>query len=168
MKVDGGNGKMYTRDHPHEIISPYVMRFEEIRDTIRMLLQNPETGWCRAGLERALGLNKTRITRLLTVGWIWPKEQVRLTHRLREILEGRIVPQLVGRKQEGVYVDPSRPVVIPKRIDPRIVRGHVTLNGLTLHPRVESRPPPLPEFRSIFRDVPEWEPPSVKNKKRRL
>jgi hypothetical protein len=157
-KVNGGNGKWYTKNHPHEIISPYVMRFEEIRGWLKELSTNPEYGWTPggvSGLMRALGMTPGSLKRKLTVGWIWPKEQVRLTARIKEILDGHIVPKRFGQRVEGAYVDPPVPPNVaekPRSIAIRIVPG----KGVSFRAQ-DCRPPPrLPSFARAFSEAIEW------------
>jgi hypothetical protein len=160
MKVDGGNGKFYTRDHPREIISPHVMRFEEIRFWLQELSTNPAYGWTPggvAGLVRALGMTPGSLKRKLTVGWIWPKEQVRLTARIKEILDGYIVAKRSGQRVEGAYVDPPVPPNVgkkPRSIAIRIVPG----KGVSFLAQ-DMRPPlRLPSFKNAFAEAIEWNP----------
>jgi hypothetical protein len=104
MKIQGKDGNWYTRDHPHEIINPKVMRFEEIRGWLKELSTNPAYGWTdggRRGLERALGMAPKTLPDKLRWSWIWPKEQVRLTARINDILQGYIVPKKFGKRTEG-------------------------------------------------------------------
>jgi hypothetical protein len=157
VKVLGSNGKYYTRDHPHEIISPHVMTFETIRFWMRELTSNPEYGWTKAGLERTLGIPAATLKQRLTVKWIWPKEQVRFTARLNEILEGRIVPRLVGarQRQEGVYVDPPQP---PKVSATKELKFTTRIKGLPF----ADRPGALPQFGQAFRGVAMWDPDKKK------
>jgi hypothetical protein len=159
VKVDGGNGKWYTRDHPHEIHSPHIMRFEEIRDWMREFLSNPAYGWTEYGgiaaLERSLGMNKNSLKKKLTTAWIWPKEQVRLTSRIRDILDGRIVPRRISKnRMEGVYVDPPQPPNVPRK---RSVKIAVQVGKLTMLPQDHRAPMRLPDFKKAFQDVPWWE-----------
>lgn len=162
MRVDGGNGRWYTRDHPHEIISPHVMRFEEIREWIKILTTDPAYGWCPggvSGLGRACGYaDPSALTGKLKLRWIWPKEQVRLTARIREILDGVIVPtRFAGGRVEGVYTDDPRPPVLPSA-RPRTIRMAATLGGLTFLAQDYRPPPRLPDFKNAFRQVPTWNP----------
>ena len=162
MKVQAQNGKFYTRDHPHEIISPKVMRFEEIRSWLKELSTNPEYGWTeyggRAALERALGTSPGAIRRVLATHWIWPRQQVKFTARIRDIIEGRIVPRRLGQSRhefDGVYVDPPQP---PKVNKPRTLKMHA-LPGEGLKFGANPRPHViLPAFKEIFEHVPFWNP----------
>jgi hypothetical protein len=158
MKVLGSNGKYYTRDHPKEIISPHVMRFEEIRYWLRELSTNPAYGWVpkgKNGLERALGMGKNTIRKKLTIMWIWPKEQVRLTARIRDILDGRVVPRrFSGSRVDGVYVDPPQPPVVNRA---RTVSIAVEVGPLRMLPKDHKRPMKLPEFRDAFKNVVTWD-----------
>lgn len=164
IKIDGGNGKFYTRDHPKEIISEHVMRFEEIRGWFRELSTNPDYGWTsfggRAGLSRALGMGPGSLSRRLSAGWIWPREQVKFTHRIRAIVEGNVVPVKRGRQVHGVYVHPPQPPQLTRReIKLRaILPQH--LNGgrvkLVSHPLAP--PPQIPDFKNAFKHVPLWDP----------
>jgi hypothetical protein len=158
-KVDGGNGKLYTRDHPHEIISPYVMTFEEIRGWLRELSTNPEYGWTPggvAGLVRALGMTPGSLKRKLTVGWIWPKEQVRLTARINDVLQGHIVPRRITKvRVEGVVIDPPRP---PQVMPIRRLQFRATPGRLNLTPHVRRQPMGLPSFHRAFAEAIEWNP----------
>ena len=159
MKALGSNGKLYTRDHPHEIISPHVMGFDEIREHLRELTTNPEYGWNVAGLERALGMNRGTLRDKLRAAWIWPKEQVRLTARIRDILDGRVVPRRLGRQIEGVVVDPPQPPRIS--LKPRVLNMHASVGPRG--PQVLRAPPPkpsmqLPSFKDVFKNAPYWDP----------
>lgn len=160
LKVDGGNGKLYTRDHPHEIISPHVMRFDEIRFWIKELSTNPAYGWKPGGglaLERSLGMTAHSTKRILTTGWIWPKTQVRLTARIREILDGYIVPtRFAGNRVDGVYKDPPEPRVIPEQ--PRTLKIQAGINGLRFLAQDHRPPPRLPSFKRAFSEAIEWNP----------
>ncbi len=161
VKVDGGNGKLYTRDNPHEIINPRVMRFEEIRGWLKELSTNPEYGWTPGGvaaLVRSLGMPPHSLHRKLSTGWIWPKEQVRLTARIREILDGYIVPTRYpnSTRVDGVYHDPPIPPVVtpkPKTISFGIRDGKVSFNPTDMRP-----PPKLPNFRRAFEVATYWNP----------
>jgi hypothetical protein len=159
MKVVTASGFAFTRDHPHEIISPNVMRFEEIREWLRTLSTDPAYGWFPGGihgLQRSLGMNsKYAIKSKLTRTWIWPREQVRLTARINDILDGYIVPtRFPNKRVEGVYTDPPRPPVINR---PRVIHGQATVAGLTLSAHRIKPPPRLPEFRDAFVNVPTWQ-----------
>jgi hypothetical protein len=158
-KVDGGYGKWYTKNHPHEIISPYVMRFEEIRGWLKELSTNPEYGWTPggvSGLMRALGMTPGSLKRKLTVGWIWPKEQVRLTARINDILQGYIVPTRITKvRVEGVITDPPRP---PQVAAPRRLHFTATAGKLNLTPHAHRPPPRLPSFARAFSEAIEWNP----------
>jgi hypothetical protein len=161
-KVDGGNGRMYTRDHPHEIISPYVMRFTEIRAWLKELSTNKEYGWYPggvSGLARALGMSSGGVIKhKLTTDWIWPKEQVRLTARIRDIIDGRIVPRRTRNRVDGVYCDPAVPPVVADK--PRTIHLRATVAGLDFMP-VDHKPlPKLPCFRSAFAEAIWWDPDS--------
>jgi len=157
MKVQARNGRWYTRDHPHEIISPHVMRFEEIRYWLRVLVSDPAYGWAprgENGLERALGMNPDSMRYKLTTGWIWPKEQVRLTARINEILDGYIVPtRYQFGRVEGVYTDPPRPPVVNR---PRMIHMQVTVDGVRMVPHKVKPPPRLPDFHEAFARTPTW------------
>lgn len=154
-KVRARNGKLYTRDHPHEIISPNIMRFAEIRDAMRELLK-PEYGWNQAALDRALGFtSQGEISRILRAGWIWPKQQMRLTIRIRQIREGYIVPRMVGRRLDGVYVDPPIP---PKVSTERCLKLRATLKGLEFVAQDYRPPPKLPSFARAFAEALPWNP----------
>lgn len=160
MKVDGGNGKFYTRDHPHEIISPYVMTFETIRFWIKELSTNPEYGWKPGGghaLERSLGMTKGSTKRLLTVGWIWPRQQVRLTARIREILDGYIVPRRLGLRTEGVYTNPPQPPVTTVKSRAIKMQALPTI-GLRFVAQDHGPPLRLPNFQRAFSEAIEWSP----------
>jgi hypothetical protein len=163
MKVRARNGRMYMRDHPHEVISPYVMRFEEIRTHLKELSTNPDYGWTgyggRAGLERALGMAPRTLKDKLDHAWIWPgPEQQRLTHRIRDILEGRIVPRrFAANRVEGVLADPPQPPKLSEK--PRVLNFHVTIgpHGPHLH-RVPGPKPTftMPNFKEAFKDAIDW------------
>ena len=163
MKFTTARGNVITRDHPHEIISPFVMTFETIRWWLKELSTNKEYGWYpkgRAGLERALGMANGAIKWKLEDRWIWPKEQVRLTARINDIIDGRIVPKKIlirGKRGapriEGVVTDPPQP---PKVTRPREIRMNATLKGISFVP-----PPKrmvLPAFKEVFKDVRVWNP----------
>jgi hypothetical protein len=162
-KVDGGNGKLYTRDHPHEIISPHVMRFAEIREWLRILSTDPAYGWYpggRSGLQRALGMTPTGIERKLSTGWIWPKEQVRITARIRDVLSGYIVPTRFGNRVEGVITDPPRPPIVgnaPKFIHLSAKPGAVRLKAHDAPAAFK-----LPSFSRAFSEAIVWDPDSKK------
>jgi len=157
-------GKYFTKDHPHEIINPRVMRFEEIRWWIKELSTNPEWGWVPggfAGLSRALGYSDANsVRRKLTTAWIWPKEQYRLTARINDIREGFIVPtRLKGGRVEGVYHDPPIPPVVkdkPKSINFEIdVKGRLKVLPIS---HVHTPPPKMPNFRRAFEEAIYWNP----------
>ena len=158
MRVQGSNGKWYTRDHPHEIISPHIMRFEEIRWWLKELSTNPEYGWTEkggvGGLERALGMGVGIIRHKLRVAWIWPKEQVRLTSRIRDVIEGRVVPRKIGRKWEGVCVDPPQPPQVSDK--PKSVKIAVQIGSLKMLPQDHRPPMRLPDFKDACRTAPTW------------
>lgn len=165
MKVDGGNGKFFTRDHPHEIISPHVMTFEVIRFWLRELSTNPEYGWHGGGvlgLERSLGMTPQSMRRKLTVGWIWPKEQVRLTARINDILNGYIVPKRFGNRVDGVWTDPPMPPVASAK--PRVLNLKVGVRGFVVVTAQTKKPLAMPEFRDAFRNVSFWDPDSKKSR----
>jgi hypothetical protein len=158
MKVDGGNGKFYTRDHPKEIISDKVMRFEVIRNWMRILSTDPAYGWVPGGLDglsRALGMGTGGVKRKLSTAWIWPREQVRFTARINEIIDGYIVPKRFGRRVDGVYTDPPKPpnVKVPRRL---ILQAQV--GGLRVLTAPRSAPPQMPAFKDAFKDVSFWNP----------
>lgn len=160
------NGKLYYLDHPKPIISPYVMMPDQIRTHLRELTTNPSYGWAvpggRAGLERALGMRPRTLRSKLTVGWIWPGEQRRLTGRIRAILDGYIVPRRVSpRTIEGIYVDPPEPPAVTPA--PRTIVMHATLAGPSSPVRLSTCPPPappplLPSFKTAFTNAPYWDP----------
>ncbi len=160
-------GKYYTRDHPHEIINPRVMRFEEIRWWLKELSTNPEWGWCPggvAGLERSLGMGKCKLKSKLKTSWIWPREQFRFTARINDIREGYIVPtRFKGGKVEGVYHDPPIPPVVkdkPKSINFSInASGRLTVNAPT---HVHTPPPKMPDFKRAFEEAIYWNPDEKK------
>jgi hypothetical protein len=149
-----------TRDHPHEIISPHIMRFEEIRGWLREFSTNPEWGWMNRGLRglgRALGMaSKTSIERKLTTGWIWPKEQVRLTARINDIRQGYIVPTLFGNRTDGVWTDPPRPPVVREK--PKSIALRATVKGSILVAHDQKPAMKLPAFRRSFAEAPFWDP----------
>jgi hypothetical protein len=158
-KVIGKSGRLVTRDHPHEILSPRVMRFAEIRHWLAELSTNPAYGWTNGGiaaLSRALGMKDPRhIGYKLKYSWIWPKEQVRLTARITDILDGRIVPRRMGRRIEGMYVDPPEPRCVPaplRRIVLTATPAGMTLKAPHLRPR-----PHLPAFKDAFADALRWD-----------
>jgi hypothetical protein len=161
MRIPGKDGKMYTRDHPHEIVSPYVMTFETIRFWMRELYTNPEYGWApggRAGLERALGMGAATMKDKLRWSWIWPKEQVRLTARINDILEGRIVPtKFKGGKTEGVWTDPPTPPIVksvPRK--PLVLRAVLGQSILSAPPAPVYRSQQMPQFSEAFKNVQFW------------
>ncbi len=154
-------GKFYTRDHPHEIISPRVMRFAEIREWLKELSTNPEWGWTefggKAALNRSLGLPSGGIRDKLRTAWIWPKEQFRLTARINDIREGYIVPTRVGKcRFEGVYHDPPIPPVVKDK--PKVLRMQASIGGLSFVPTDMRPPPKLPNFRRAFEEAIYWNP----------
>ncbi len=156
-KVDGGNGKFYTRDHPHEIISPHIMRFEEIRWWIEELLK-PEYGWSEPGLGRALGIGRDCIRRCRRTGWIWPRQQMKITVRIRQIVDGYVVPTVVPtkfgkRRIDGVYTDPPRP---PMAAPKRVLKLQATRAGLRFLAQDYRPPPNLPSFTRAFAEVLPW------------
>ena len=154
MKVQADNGKWYTRDHPHEIISEYVMRFDEIRHWMKEFRDNPDYGWTsKAALERALTITKNGLNRKLTTGWIWPKEQVRLTHRIRDILDGRVVPKMIGKRLQAVIVDPPEP---PKLSRPTSIKMFATVKGLSFLP--PPKPVKIPDFKNAFAHASVYDP----------
>lgn len=162
MKVQAPNGRFYTRDHPHEIINHRVMRYDEIRSWLKELSTNPEYGWTRYGgraaLERALGVSPGAIRRVLSTHWIWPKQQVKFTARIKDIIEGRIVPRVVPTSPhefDGVYVDPPEP---PKLSKPKTIKMHALPGqGLKFGPNPKPKIT-LPAFKEIFENVPFWDP----------
>jgi hypothetical protein len=159
MKVDNGNGTIITRDHPHEIIAPGILRFDEIRWWIRELMTNPDYGWSDkgvSGLGRAMGYaEKWSLPSKLRGRWIWPREQIRLTARIREIREGYIVPRRFGQRTEGVWADPPQPPVL-RAARPLNVRLHATIGGLKMVPTDRKPGPSLPQFGEAFKNVREW------------
>lgn len=165
-KVIGSNGKTYTRDHPHEIISPHVMTFQEIRFWMKELSTNAAYGWANkgvAGLARALGMGEgATLQSKLTVRWIWPKEQVRLTARIREILAGHLVPRKFGKRTEGVYVNPPQP---PAVTPPRMIRLTATPGKLELRAQDNRPPPKMPAFHRAFAEAIRWDPDAKKGRK---
>jgi hypothetical protein len=169
-KVDGGNGKLYTRDHPHEIISPHVMRFAEIREWIHELSTNAEYGWYpggRAGLSRALGFSfPDGMTHCLSTAWIWPKQQMRLTARIQEILAGYIVPTRFGTNRvDGVYTDPPKPPSILARARCVKIRA---LPGRLRYVVPDERPAmKLPSFSRAFAEAIFWDPNAKKGPRTR-
>ena len=151
MKVDGGNGKFYTRDHPHEIISPHIMRFDEIR--FWMVELPAHHGWAKVALERALGMTKGSLKRRLTVGWIWPREQKRFTARLREIMDGHLVMRRIDGKLQPVYVEAPVPLELRQ---PAGLTLYASIRGLSFQ-----APPPrpkLPDAKNAFKNVATWNP----------
>jgi hypothetical protein len=165
-KVDGGNGRLYTRDHPHEIISPHIMRFKEIRQWIETLMREPAYGWTDggvAGLSRALGFSSpSSMTRRLTTAWIWPKEQVRISARIREILDGYIVPQRFGARVDGVYTDPPRPPAVGQTA--KSVRIRAAPGQLRFVPHA-APPMKLPSFSRAFAEAIDWDPDAKKRRR---
>jgi hypothetical protein len=159
MKTQGKDGKFYTRDHPHEIINPKVMTFETIRFWLKELSTNPDYGWTdrgRRGLERALGMAPKTLPDKLVWSWIWPKEQVRLTARINDILQGYIVPKKFGKCTEGVLTDPPvPPVTTPK---PRVLHMQVSVAGIKFLAHDQRPPPKLPSFKDVFKNVQSWDP----------
>jgi hypothetical protein len=165
-------GKWYSRNHPHEIISPHVMRFAEIRHWLKELSTNPEYGWLPHGLyglARALGwTDKNSIREKIEWRWIWPKEQIRLTARIREILDGHIVPtypKRIGRagrpRCDGVYTDPPRPPVVHV---PRVLKLQASLSGrITSAPGSLVAAPRLPNFSKVFERIRTWDPDSTRD-----
>lgn len=152
-------GKWYTRNHPKEIISPHVMTFDEIRFWIKELSTNPAYGWAKggvAGLSRAMGYSvPSSMTDKLTTRWIWPKEQVRLTARVGEILEGYIVPTRFGQRVDGVYTDPPVPPVVNY---PRSIRCQANIAGLKFLAHDMRPAMKLPSFKNAFAEAIEWNP----------
>ncbi len=159
-------GKYFTRDHPHEIINPRVMRFEEIRWWLKELSTNPEWGWYPQGgaaLARSLGMSHglSSIKRILTTGWIWPKMQVRLTARINDIREGYIVPtRFKGGKVEGVYHEPPIPPVVKEPT--KTLRLNVGIGGFSFLPTTHAAPPKMPDFKRAFAEAIYWNPDEKK------
>jgi hypothetical protein len=159
MKVQAKNGRWYTRDHPHEIISAHVMRFEVIRAWLKEFSTNEEYGWYPgglSGLERALGMSKASLINKLSIGWIWPREQVRLTARINDVLQGYIVPKRFGTRVDGVWTDPPLPPVVLSK--PREIKFQVKNGALSFLAQDMSPPPKLPQFKDAFRNVSFWDP----------
>lgn len=162
MKVTDHRGKSKTRDHPHEIVSPHIMRFDEIRHWLKELKTNPAYGWFpggRHGLERALGMHVDSLNAKLDTGWIYPREQVRLTHRIRDILEGRIVPRKFGKygRVEGVVVDTPVPPVPPEK-QLRLIKLKVQVGRVNFLPQDWRPPQGIPQVREAFKNVTFWDP----------
>jgi hypothetical protein len=155
VRVLAKNGRYYTRDHPHEIIAPGVMRFEEIRHWMREFSTDPAYGWTGRGLnglKRALGMH-TSVADKLGVAWIWPREQVRLTRRIELIREGFIVPRRFGQRVDGVWTDPPCP---PRVGEKKVIRMSVGIQGVQMRAaQVHSR---LPAFGSIVDHAMVWNP----------
>lgn len=160
--IEPRSGRLVTRNHPHEIISPHVMRFEDIRYWLRELSTNPAYGWYPggvAGLVRALGMSSHgTLKEKLVWRWIWPREQVRLSARIREILDGYIVPVrgkgAMRPRVDGVFVDPPRPPNVKRQ---KVLKFHATVGGGFTHStqgRGESRP--LPSFSRAFAEAMPW------------
>lgn len=157
-------GEWVTRNHPHEILSPHVMRFEEIRYWLKELSQNKAYGWKpggKAGLCRALGINTpASLDEKLVWRWIWPREQVRLSARIREILDGYIVPTRgtgVRRSRvDGVYTDPPRPPAVKP---PRVISIRATPGGgIAFLPPGHKPRPRMPSFSRAFAEAVPWFP----------
>jgi len=160
LKVLGSNGRWYDQDHPREIISPYILRYAEIRYWVREFRDNPAYGWCERGgkmaLERSLGLSKDTLKNMLKAGWIWPSQQKGLTSRIRDILDGRIVPRRFGAaRMEGVISDPPEP---PQIVRPRTVKIAVQLGPLKLLAQDDRRPMRMPDLRDVFKNVRMFDP----------
>lgn len=166
-KIDGGNGRLYTKDHPHEIISPHIMRFKEIREWLTVLTNEPAYGWTDggvAGLSRALGFSTpSSMIRKLTTAWIWPKEQVRISARIRQVLDGYIVPQRFGLRVDGVYTDPPRPPAVGNR--PKCVTIRAAPGRLQYAPPHASPPMKLPSFARAFSEAIVWDPDAKKRRR---
>jgi hypothetical protein len=165
-----GSSKWVQKDHPHEIISPHIMRFDEIREWLKVLAHDPQYGWTeyggRAGLEYALGFTgKCMIVAIERGRWIFPWEQVRLTSRINDIIEGRIVPKRFdGRTVRGVYCDPPQPPVVKavKSVRMQAIGGQLKLLG-----EGHRVAPPLPDFRHAFERAPYWNPDKKRARKSR-
>lgn len=157
-------GELVTLNHPHEIISPHVMTFTEIRGWLKELSTNPAYGWMPgggSGLARALGIGSyTTLKEKLVWRWIWPREQVRLSARIREILDGYIVPvrgQGANKlRVDAVYTDPPKPpgVVQPKVLKLCAVPG----GGLKRQHPGSRRRPSMPSFSRAFAEAIPWFP----------
>jgi hypothetical protein len=140
------------------------MRYDEIREWLRVLSTDTRYGWAPKGvrgLERALGMMKQGITwKLEDHRWIWPSEQYRLTARINDILEGHIIPKLVrnahtGRNTiEGVYVDPPQPPPVPK---PRMLCLYAAPGKISFQPTAPAAPR-MPAFREAFEKIAIWNP----------
>ena len=103
---------------------PGVMSCEEIRWWIMEVWKRQ--GWGSNVLARYLGMHKNATTprrKALGVEWIYPREQIRFSHRLDRIISGEVVcrpgrrgwPKYgVGVRGEAVLADVPKPLEQPR------------------------------------------------------
>jgi len=136
-----------------------VLSCEQIRWWLRELSDNPHWGWARnrSNLARALGFHGEHAYENMrnknTGAWIYPSEQIRLSIRIRLILNGHIVPDYNRRPHSYIYANPPRPVAPP----PAKLAVSTSRTGPRL--KVERFEPPsqrLPDFREVFNNAKLW------------
>lgn len=141
-----------------EFRNPEILSCEEIKHWIRELAYNPHWGWSqnKTNLGRALGFaeySKASMLSKLRRGWIYPTEQVRLSERIRLIVNGYLIPNYNERPASYEYVNPPRPKAKP----PGKFRVSIGSEGPMFHveqfkaPTVE-----MPDFKSVFERARLW------------
>jgi hypothetical protein len=136
------------------------MSVETIRWWILELLDH--RGWGARVLGRTLGLRNPQCARAKADGrqWIYPREQLRMSHVLRRIISGEFVcrPGKPGgikggghQRGEAVIADHPQPLRLP-------IQWHINLKRKDpFEWRVDEPPPPaLPNFRTLLDDPREF------------
>lgn len=141
-----------------EFRNPEILSCQEIQYWIRELSSNPSWGWAqnKTNLGRALGFakfSKASMLSKLRKSWIYPTEQVRLSERIRLIVNGYLIPNYDVKPATYEYVNPPRPPAKP----PAKFRVSVGSDGPMFH--VEQFKAPtvgMPDFKSVFQSARLW------------
>lgn len=141
-----------------EFRNPNTLSCAEICHWIEELAHNPHWGWAqnKANLGRALGFTtypRSSMLSKLRRSWIYPTEQVRLSERIRLIVNGYLVPNYEGKRATYEYVNPPRPPAKPP------AKYRVSVNGQGAMFHVEPFQAPvasLPDFKSVFAKARLW------------
>jgi len=130
-------------------------------ETIRWwLVELKRRGWPTRLLGRTMGLRNPQCVMAKADGrqWIYEGEQIRMSHQLRRIISGELVPRPAKSRSYGdreqrpgvaVIADHPQPLRLP-------IQWHINLKRRDpFEWRVEEPPPPaLPNFRSMFESSP--------------
>lgn len=144
---------------PVQLKDGQTLSCEQIRWWLKELSENPHWGWSRnkSNLARALGFRGDyafeNMRNKNTGAWIYPSEQVRLSVRIRLLVNGHIIPDYSRKPHNYAYANPPRPVAPP----PAQLAVSTHRNGPNLAVRrFEAPPSTLPDFKSVFKNARLW------------